>query len=240
MISTKCRFGTYRRAPSALLFELLYIGLMMAIVIAGAARGGDTAEFHRSAIGFFAWMLFAMVGMSGVEAVTGAAASGTLEKMLSGPMRHVTIILGEILSSAIVGLLRWAVVFAVLAAIVRIPVPFSVGAFATLALLLAFLLALAVLLSAIALVVRRSFNVSSYLQLAMLGLALVASTGGAFARPLAFFPFTLAIRLLEASSITTGELITLALGTLVTALVAGLVFTWADRRALRQGLLSVY
>ncbi len=84
VISTKCRFGAYRRAPSALLFELLYIGLMMTIVIASAMRGGNSTELHRSAIGFFVWMLFAMVGMSGVEAVTGAAANGTLEKMLSG------------------------------------------------------------------------------------------------------------------------------------------------------------
>ncbi len=37
-----------------------------------------------------------------------------------------------------------------------------------------------------------------------------------------------------------GDLATLALGTLVTAVVAGLVFTWADRRALRRGLLAVY
>jgi hypothetical protein len=240
VVSTKCRFGTYRRAPSALFFELIYIGLMMAIVIAGAARGGNPVELHRSTIGFFAWMLFAMVGMSGVEAVTGAASNGTLEKMLSGPMRHVTIILGEIFSSALVGLLRWALVFAVLASIVRIPIPFSAGALATLALLIAFLLALAVLLSAITLVVRRSFNVSNYLQLAMLGLALIASSQSAFARPLELFPFTLAIRLLDAPTITSSELVTLALGTVMTAVIAGLVFAWADRHALRRGLLAIY
>lgn len=239
MVATKCRFGIYRRAPSALLFELIYIGLMLAIVVASAARGG-TAEVHRSAVGFFAWMLFAMVGMSGMESIMGAAAAGTLEKMLSGPMRHVTIILGEIVSSAVVGLLRWSIAFAVLATVVRIPLHLSLATVVTLALLIAFLLALGVGLSGLSLVVRRTINIGSYLQLAMLGLALMASSQTAFARPLALFPYTLAIRLLGAPSITAGDLVTLALGTLITAVLAGVVFTWADRRALRRGLLSVY
>ncbi len=110
----------------------------------------------------------------------------------------------------------------------------------TLALLIAFLLALAILLSAIALVMRRSFNISSYMQLAMLGLALVASTGNAFARPLGFFPFTLAIRCSTLPASRSHDLVMLALGTLVTAVLAGFVFTWADRRALQRGLLAVY
>jgi ABC-type multidrug transport system permease subunit len=213
---------------------------MMAIVLASAARNASPAELHRSAIGFFAWMLFAMVGMSGVEAVTGAAAGGTLEKMLSGPMRHVTIILGEIISSAIIGLLRWSIVFAVLAAILRISVPVSVPALLTLALLIVFLLALGVGLSAAGLVARRTFDVSSYLQLAMLGLALVASSSSSFARPLELFPFTLAIRLLDGAQIGVGDLAVLAAGTLLTAIGAGIAFVYADRRALRLGLLSVY
>lgn len=238
--ATQCRLGMYRRTPSTLFFELLYIGLMMAIVLAGAVRGGNAAELQRSAVGFFAWMLFAMVGMSGVEAVTGAAASGTLEKMLSGPMRHVTIVLGEIVSSGAVGLLRWAVVLAILAAVARVPLHVSPAALLTLALLVAFLMALSVALSGLALVTRRALNLSSYLQLAMLGLALIASNRSAFARPLELFPYTLAIRMLNAPSIVLGDLVRLALGTLVTALVAGIVFGWADRRALRRGLLSVY
>ncbi len=229
----------YRRTPSTLLFELLYIGLMMAIVLAGAARGGNAAELHRSAVGFFAWMLFAMVGMSGAESVTGAAASGTLEKMFSGPIRHVTIVLGEIISSGAIGLLRWGVVLAVLSVVVRVPIHVSLGSLVTLGLLIAFLLALGVALSGLALVIRRTINITSYLQLAMLGLALIASSRSAFATPLGLFPFTLAIRLLNASVIATHELLTLALGTLVTAAIAGIVFAWADRRALRLGLLSI-
>ncbi len=240
MVSTKCRFGVYRRAPSGLLFELIYIGLMLAIVIASAAHSGGAAEVQRSAIGFFAWMLFAMVGMSGIESIMGAAAAGTLEKMLSGPMRHVTIVIGEIVSSAIVGLLRWSIAFAVLAAIVRIPFHFSLAMGVALVLLIAFLLALGVGLSGLSLVIRRTINIGSYLQLAMLGLALIASSPSTFARPLELFPYTLAIRLLDAPSIAARDLVTLALGTLVTAVAAGAVFTWADRRALRRGLLSVY
>lgn len=222
-----------------LLFELVYIGLMMSIVLAGAVRGADAAELHRSATAFFAWMLFAMVGMSGVEAVIGAASSGTLEKMLSGPMRHVTIILSEIISNGIVGLLRWALVLSVLSTITRIPLHASLMAFVTFVLLVAFLMALAVGLSGLALVLRRSIDISSYLQLAMLGLAMIASSQNSLARPLALFPYTLAIRLLNAPTIATGDLAILALGTVVTAIGAGVVFAWADRRTLRLGLLSV-
>lgn len=212
---------------------------MMAIVLAGAARSGNPAELHRSAVGFFTWMLFAMVGMSGAEVIMGAAASGTLEKLLSGPMRHSTIILGEVISSGAVGLLRSSIVFGVLATIIQIPLHVSPAGFATLALLIAFMIAVGVALSGLTLVTRRTINVGNYLQLAMLGLALIASNQSAFARPLELFPFTLAIRLLDAPSITLHDLATLSLGTLVTAVVAGIVFTWADRRALRRGLLAV-
>ncbi len=239
MISTKCRLGAYRRAPSALFFEILYIGLMMAIVLAGAAHSHSTAELRHSAIGFFAWMLFAMVGMSGVEAVMGAAASGTLEKLFSGPMRHVTVILGELISNGAVGLVRWSIVLAVLTAIARIPLHLSLAGFVVLVLLIAFLIALGVCLSGLTLISRRTLNVGSYLQLGMLGLALIGSNHSALARPLEFFPFTLAIRLLDAPAIGIADLATLALGTAVTVVVAGIVFTWADRRALRLGLLAV-
>jgi ABC-2 type transporter len=239
MVSTKCRLGAYRRAPSALLFELLYIGLMMAIVLAGAAHSHSSAELRHSAVGFFAWMLFAMVGMSGAEAVMAAASSGTLEKLLSGPMRHVTIIMGELISNGAVGLVRWCIVFTVLAAIARVPLHISLAGLAVLVLLIAFLIALGVALSGLTLVTRRIVNVGSYLQLAMLGLALAASSQSAFTRPLELFPFTLAIRLLDATVITSTDLVTLATGTLATAVAAGLIFTWADRRALRLGLLAV-
>jgi len=239
LTSTKCRFGAYRRGPSVLFFELIYIGLMMGIVLAGSVRGGSAAELHRSAIAFFAWMLFAMVGMSGVEAVIGAASSGTLEKMLSGPMRHVTIILSEIISNGIVGLLRWSLVLLVLSTITHIPLHASLMSLLAFVLLVAFLIALAVGLSGLALVLRRSVDISSYLQLAMLGLAMIASSQSSFARPLELFPYTLAIRLLNAPVITIGDLVTLAVGTLLTAIGAGIIFTWADRRTLRLGLLAV-
>ncbi len=212
---------------------------MMAIVLAGAAHSHSVAELRHSAIGFFAWMLFAMVGMSGAEAIMGAAASGTLEKLLSGPMRHATIILSELVSNGAVGLVRWLLVFAVLSACARIPLHISLAGFAVLVLLIVFLIALGICLSGLALVTRRTVNVGSYLQLAMLGLALVASSHTAFTRPLEIFPFTLAIRLLDAPTIRIVDLGTLALGTLITAVIAGVVFAWADRRALRLGLLAL-
>jgi hypothetical protein len=213
---------------------------MMAIVLAGAARSGNPEELHRSAVGFFSWMLFAMVGMSGAEVIMGAAAAGTLEKMLSGPIRHSTIILSELISNGTIGLMRSTIVFVILASIIRIPLHASLAGLATLVLFVAFMIAVGLGLSGLTLVTRRTVNVGSYLQLAMLGLALIASNQGVFARPLQFFPFTLAIRLLDAPVITPQDLEVLALGTLVTTVVAGLVFVWADRRALRRGLLSTY
>jgi ABC-2 type transport system permease protein len=240
-------------------FATMYIVLILLLggIFLGMyalAPGGEVLGETRAAvfIGFMFWTFYLITVNSSSFEIARAAREGYIEREFLSPYGHTATVFTKIICGNAATLMHYFILSAICILIFQVPIQVDiVPVLIILGITYVFLLGIGFIFAGLSLAFKRIGSIINIVQIAIMGLSFAAlgDFGGIGDSVLKWIPYTFAVRLLRGVLsegeglgyvLAPGNILPLAIGSIIFFVVGIIVFRMLDRLAMKRGLIGQF